>query len=378
MAVRVVGVASALPSNAYPQREIREVMRRWIGGDRRTERLLERVYAASAIDRRWSVLAGLSDGSSGDRGDALFVDERGAFRRPGTAERNARYVKEAPPLAETAARAALERVPTLGAGDVTHVITVSCTGFHAPGTDDHLVRALGLHPGTERYHVGFMGCYAAFPALRMARAFCRSDPDAVVLVVCVELCTLHLAPTRDLDNLLATSVFADGAAAAVVTARALRGRQLPLEILASATTLTDDSEREMAWTIGDHGFDMVLSSYVPRVLEAEVEGAVAPLLHAGGVTRDEVAHWAVHPGGRAILDKVAKGLELEPWQIAASREVLAHAGNMSSGSVLFVLERLVSCPNAATARAGLEPGDRVAALAFGPGLTVDAALFRAA
>ncbi|MBA2667808.1 MAG: type III polyketide synthase [Trueperaceae bacterium] len=375
MSVRIEATGTALPAHAYERAEVLDVMRRWVGGERRTDRLLERVYAASGIDRRWSVLDDLRPARCG----TLYLDDAGAFRSPGTGERNDRYIAEAPPLAERAARVALGRLPGFEADAITQLITVSCTGFHAPGTDDHLVRALGLSPSTERYHLGFMGCYAAFPALRMANAFCRADPDAVVLIVCVELCTLHLAPTREVDSILSTSVFADGAAAAVVSARDLRGEQLPLELLATSSALTVDGRQDMAWTIGDHGFDMVLTSYVPRVLEAEIATALAPLLERAGVTQDEVARWAVHPGGRAILDKVAIGLGLDRCALAASRDVLADAGNMSSATVLFVLERLTTSPGQGGAWSSdrrAEVGELIASFAFGPGLTVDSAIFK--
>lgn len=379
MAVTIVGLGTALPAYAYPQRDVEALMRRWIGGERRVDRMLARVYTHSGIEVRHSVLPEFVSGAAA----GLFGDVAGGtFARPSTGARNERYADEAPSLLERAARRALEAAPEALRDRVTHVVTVSCTGFMAPGVDDHLVRSLGLPASTERYHVGFMGCYAAFPALRMARAFCLADPSAVVLVAAVELCTLHLDPDHDVDSILSTSVFADGAAAALVTAADVGPGEHPgLELLASTTTLTTQGRQDMAWTIGDHGFDMVLTSYVPRALEAEAGAAVAPLLRAGAVSLDDVDAWAIHPGGRAILDKVALGLALPDAALAASRSVLAQAGNMSSATVLFVLERLLgrSCPDAACdvgapERAG--DGDVVAALAFGPGLTVDAALLR--
>lgn len=383
MNVRIVGIGTALPPFAYPQSQVEGLMHRWVGGERRTDRLLGRVYAHSGIDVRHSVLPEFAPAAA----PGLFGDvSAGVFARPTTGARNERYGREAPALLERAARRALAAAPEALRGRVSHVITVSCTGFQAPGVDDHLVRSLGLAATTERYHVGFMGCYAAFPALRMARAFCRAEPEAVVLVAAVELCTLHLDPGTDVDSILSTSVFADGAAAVVVSAADVpaAGQALPsLELVASTTTLTQDGQRDMAWTIGDHGFDMVLTSYVPRVLEAEAGAAVAPLLRAGGVALDDVDAWAVHPGGRAILDKVEQGLALPGAALAASREVLAQAGNMSSASVLFVLQRLLggACDDAALELPAAQPvpdGALVAALAFGPGLTVDAALLRVA
>ncbi len=398
MAVRIVGIGTALPPFIYPQAEVAAIMRRWIGGERRIDRTLERVYAASGIERRYSVLPDFVSGAE----PGLFGGrDAGSFGRPTTGSRNERYGETAPALVERAARRALAAAPASVRDRVTHVVTVSCTGFQAPGIDDHLVRSLGLGVRTERYHLGFMGCYAAFPALRMARAFCLADPNAVVLLASVELCTIHLDPMATVDSILSTSVFADGAAAVVVTAAdesaEAAGERAPaeparlgLELFASATTLTRDGQADMAWTIGDHGFDMVLTSYVPKVLEAEARAAVAPLLRAGALSLDDVDAWALHPGGRAIIDKVQLALELEPAAVAASREVLAETGNMSSASVLFVLQRLLGgrcedlAPRAGApappsdAPAGLPPapGAVFAALAFGPGLTVDSALLR--
>jgi predicted naringenin-chalcone synthase len=364
-------IGTALPPHRYPQPYVRAFMDRWIGGERRTDRLLDRVYAASGIDARHSVVADFQP-QPPDGHAPLFFAADGAFRSPTTGERNAAYAAHAPGLAEAAARRALAAAGELGPAAVTHLITVSCTGFMTPGVDLHLVRTLGLGGGVERYHLGFMGCFAAFPALRMAHAFCRADPRAVVLIVSVELCTLHLQPRADVDGVLSASVFADGAAAVLVSARAPSGSQRALALERSATAVTREGADDMAWTIGDHGFDMTLTAYVPRVLESEAAAALAPLFDGAEVARDAVRWWAVHPGGRAIVDKVVAALSLDEAAVAASRGVLRRAGNMSSATVLFVLEALMD-----PAADGPEPGERVAALAFGPGLTVDSALLRA-
>jgi predicted naringenin-chalcone synthase len=379
MATVLHAVGTAVPAHRYEQSYVREVMGRWLSGDRRTTKLLDRVYGASAIDARHSVLDDFlpvrepaSSGSPRPR-PPLFLDETtGGFRSASTGARNARYALEAGPLAVRAAQDAFRRVGSLRPADVTHLVTVSCTGFATPGTDLELVRALGLPADVERYHLGFMGCFAAFPALRLARAFCAQDPDALVLVVCVELCTLHLQDSADVDAILSGSVFADGAAAALLSGRAAGGEVRTLRLDATSTAVTRTGADEMAWTIGDHGFDMTLTAYVPRVLEAEAAEALAPLLTRAGVAVDDVPWWAVHPGGRAIVDKIVGALALPETAVAASREVLRLAGNMSSATVLFVLERLMD-----PAQPGPAPGEAVAALAFGPGLTVDGALFRA-
>lgn len=365
MAVYLHGVATVVPPTCYPQASAGELMQAWVGGERRTDHLLHRIYRHSGIHTRHSVVTDFAPGGP----TGLFLDpESGDFRIPGTAERNAVYAREAPPLFVEAARRALERAGGVVPEDVTHVVTVSCTGFVAPGPDLAVVRALGLAPSTERYHLGFMGCYAAFPALRMAQAFCRADPDAVVLVASVELCSLHLQASREVDDLVAGSVFADGGAATVVSSRAPRGRALRIERF--GTGVVYEGEDEMAWTIGDTGFEMVLSSYVPRIVGERAEEAVTPLLERAGVARSQVRRWAVHPGGRAILDRVAQGLGLPEEALAASREVLARYGNMSSATVLFVLERMLA--------SDAQAGEPIVAMAFGPGLTVDTAVLRTA
>lgn len=357
-------VASRVPENAYDQELIGEILRTRLEPGGVGERLSKRIYGVSGIRTRHSVIR---SGHNGSESDGLFFDqETGAFLSPTTGERNDRYVEAARPMFSETGRAALEG-SSFRAGDVTHVITVSCTGFFAPGPDYYMVRDLGLDPSTQRYHVGFMGCYAAFPALRMARAFCRADPGAVVLVVCLELCTVHLEPTEVVDNIVASSVFADGAAGVVVSSRNPSAARL--ELVHSVTHLAPDSEQDMAWRIGDRGFEMVLSTYVPKILGAQIGGIVDDLLEGTGTAREDIDHWLVHPGGRAILDHIEEALALPPAALGPSRRVLEANGNMSSATVLFVLEETLRNP-------GIAPGSLGYAMAFGPGLTVESALFR--
>jgi predicted naringenin-chalcone synthase len=216
-----------------------------------------------------------------------------------------------------------------------------------------------------------MGCYAAFPALRAAQSFCQADPHAVVLVVCVELCSIHLHSSNDPDTILASSLFSDGAAAAVVSGRPLAEHETVLDLDAFETALTPGGETDMAWKIGDAGFEMVLSGYVPHIIEQHIRGALAPLLAADPELADrpyaQIQRWAIHPGGRSILDKVQRNLELTDAQLQPSREVLRRYGNMSSATVLFVLQRILH-------DAGSAAQPRVCAMAFGPGLTVETAL----
>ncbi|MDN5755095.1 MAG: type III polyketide synthase, partial [Micrococcaceae bacterium] len=275
------------------------------------------------------------------------------------------------------ARSALAACPDLDPEDVTHVITVSCTGFYNPGPDYQIVRALGLPASTQRYHLGFMGCYAAFPALRAAKSFCEAEPDAVVLVVSTELCTLHVRSSNDPDTIMGSALFADGAAAAVVTARPAPAGTTSLELDAFETVLTPVGEESMAWNIGDEGFEMVLGTYVPHIIDEHIVGALAPLLaHDPSIGEEyaDLTHWGIHPGGRAILDKVQHRLGLDERQLEPARRVLNDYGNMSSATVLFVLKDILE----GVSEADDPAGERVCSMAFGPGLTVETALMTVA
>lgn len=361
------------------------------GRTRLAQRLTAAAFDASAIDTRHTVIEELDQQPRST--PPVFYDAKTAMvLSPSTGVRNAIYVERSPDLFLTAARRALAVAPGIEAQDVTHVITVSCTGFFAPGPDYAIVRELGLSPSTQRYHLGFMGCYAAFPALRAARSFCVSDPAAIVLVVCVEVCSIHLHASDDPDTIVASSVFSDGAAAAVVSGRVdLPGTDghAVIELDAFESILTPVGESDMAWAIGDHGFEMVLSRYVPAIIGKHISGALTPLLATdpdlSGRPASEIDLWAVHPGGRSILDKVQEALDLSEAQLAPSRATLREDGNMSSATVLFVLRRLLhgeggSCKdnNKDSREASQSDGNtarRICAMAFGPGLTVESALF---
>lgn len=333
-------------------------------------RLVSAAFGASGIERRHTVLE--EWGRSSGAVDSVFFDP--VARRilnPSTGARNRVYAREATDLFVRAAARALEACAGVEAGDVTHVVTISCTGFYAPGPDYQIVRGLGLDPTVRRSHLGFMGCYAALPGLRQAKAICAADPEAVVLVVSAELCTLHVRTSDDPDTIVASSLFGDGAAAAVVTGRELESSGPVLRLDDFETVLTPVGEEAMAWSIGDNGFEMVLGTYVPHIIDGHIVEALAPLLGRDGSLRGrsyaEIERWAVHPGGRSIVDKVEARLGLAAEQVAASREVLREYGNMSSATVLFVLKRILEDPSAGA-------GARVCAMAFGPGLTVETAL----
>ncbi len=352
-----------LPQYSYRQDYARDRMVGWLPG-KRNRRLIHGIYDHSGIDTRYSVLPDF-----GPNAEAVLFheDEDGRIIEPTTGERNRYYRECAGKLVVEAGRKALEKADGFKPSDVTHVVTVSCTGFYNPGPDLDLIKGLGLPQGTQRYNIGFMGCYAAFPALRMAHQFCQADPEAVVLVVCLELCSLHLQFREEADSLLANSLFADGAAAVLVSAREPRNNRPALAIESFVSALAPEGESEMAWEVGDRGFDIRLSTYVPGIIASNIGGLMETVFRNAPWKLDDIGTWAVHPGGRSIVDRVEKELNLNPEQLEDSRETLRQYGNMSAVTVLFVLHRILN-------RQGMDENHPICAMAFGPGLTIETAL----
>lgn len=384
-AASIIGIGTAVPPTRLAQAAVRDLFAGQPGADRLTRRLIAAAFGQSAIAERRTVLPELASRTSAEASASpVFVDADGRILHPPTGARNDVYVREAPGLFAAAARDALTRAG-VDASDVTHVVTASCTGFFAPGPDFRLVRDLGLRTTVSREHLGFLGCAAALPALRSSARICAADPSAIVLVACAELCTIHLRASSDPDQIVSSAVFADGAAAAVVTAAGSAAGASPrrrIELGTFATAITDDGETAMGWTIGDHGFEMTLTAEVPRIVGREVRAALAPVLAAGidagvdGARAEGDAGapdvpapdtlWAVHPGGRSILDRVEDALGLAPDALAHSRGVLRDHGNMSSATILFILRRLLDDP-------ATPDGAPLIAVAFAPGLTVESA-----
>ncbi|THG36142.1 type III polyketide synthase [Glaciibacter flavus] len=366
MTVTLRAIRTAVPPTVLVQEQVRDVFAAQPGLSRLAQRIVPTSFNVSGIDTRYSVIDELTFNEV--EGERQFFDpESGELLMPGTRARNELYIREATKLYVEAGRAAIDALEDVSIEDVTHVITVSCTGFYAPGPDYMLVRELGLKPSVQRYHLGFMGCYATMPALRTAKQFVEADPDAVVLVVSAELCTLHLRSSNDPDTIVASSLFADGAGAGIVSSRKPLPGETALALDRFETVITPVGEADMAWKIGDNGFEMILSTYVPHIIDEHIESAIAPLLAPEpDLVSDPAAavdHWAIHPGGRSILDKVEAKMQLSEQQLVPSRETLRDYGNMSSATIAFVLRHIVE--------GGASDGERVLAMAFGPGLTVE-------
>ncbi len=317
----------------------------------RLRAIFRRVVGRANIAHRYSFLNPMTGSGQFSSHDATEFYRPGNF--PSTARRMELFEKSAPMLMRMAVdRLALSEKERSG---ITHVLVTCCTGLYAPGLDFEIVDHLGLSADVERTVIGFMGCYAAINALKLARHIVRSDPKAGVLMVNLELCTLHFQETQDLEQVLSFLVFADGAAASLITAR-----EQGFALDSFKAVMVPETSGLITWKIRDLGFDMLLSGQVP--------GELGRALHTGGLMseRDSIDLWAVHPGGRSILDAVEKGLELPADALAASREVLSRFGNMSSATVMFVLQWIMQ---------QARPGQRGCAMSFGPGLTAETMRF---
>jgi predicted naringenin-chalcone synthase len=275
-----------------------------------------------------------------------------------------RYREYATPLALEASAEAL-RESGVEAGGVTHLVTVSCTGFSAPGFDVGLIKGLGMRATVERTHVGFMGCHGALNGLRVARGLVAAERRAVVLVCAVELCSIHYHYGWDPRRMVGNALFADGAAAVVV--RGVNGVDHgEWRHVASGACLFPESEAAMGWEVGDRGFEMTLSTKVPGLIGRHLRPWLDEWLGREGLGVEEVGSWAVHPGGPRILSELEGVLGLGPERLAISRQVLRDQGNMSSATVLFILREL--------RRIGAERP--CVALGFGPGLAAEVLLIR--
>lgn len=366
MSLAILGIGTATPPRRILQEDAAELATSFTSGftsgqvDR--DRTVAAIYRQTRIRSRGSVLLD-------DPGDAAWAQS--FFRPPSplepdgptTKRRMDRYAEEAGPLACAAAGRAVANAGIEGA-EITHLVTCSCTGFASPGFDHEVIASLKLPASTVRTHVGFMGCHGAFNAIRVADAFVTAWPESVPLVVCVELCSLHFQYGLRSDTVVANSVFADGAAAIVGGHPSRRRAAAAWTLDHQWSRILPDSRDQMGWAIGDHGFEMNLSAAVPRIIAHHLPAAVALGLAETNLAPADIGSWAVHPGGPRVLAAVEDALVLPAGALAVSRAVLAEHGNMSSGTILFILERLMR--NAAAAPC--------VAMAFGPGLTAELAL----
>jgi predicted naringenin-chalcone synthase len=348
----IVSIGLSNPGKPIPQSEISRFMQLAHQLDEQESRKLQFFYRMSGIDYRYSVL---HDFEKKDPLDFSFFPKNKTLSPfPGTKSRMEVFQKEAPLLAHQASKAALAQV-SIASGEITHLILVSCTGMVAPGLELDLVEKLGLNPSVERYCIHFMGCYAAFTGLKLADKILRAEQEAKVLVVAVELCTLHFQKEYTEDNLLANSLFGDGAAAAL-----LMNSEWGLGIKNYLSHILWEGRKDMAWAIGDFGFEMRLSHYIPALLDQGIQTLKEKFERRFRLSA--IPHFAIHPGGKQILQKVQEAFGLASEVNRHSIDVLKNFGNMSSVSILFVLERMM--------RDSTINGE-ILAMGFGPGLTLE-------
>lgn len=407
MSFQILGLGTAVPRHSIEQTAAMELAKHFSTQTKEQQRLLPVLYRRTGVKRRHSVLLEMAEEPAPhprtsfrssqhreqnqtatavsllnphpapDKAEVTqtfyLPAETPEDGGPTTSQRMEQYAAHAAELALQAASEAMEQADK-SSSNITHLVTVSCTGFQAPGVDLQLIRELGLPAGVSRSHIGFMGCHGALNGLRVARAFAESDPNACVLMVAVELCSLHQQYGWQPDRIVANALFADGAAA--VVGQKGDGNPRPpskstnsasqLHIVANGSCVLPDTEDVMSWRIGDHGFEMTLSPSVPGMIRETLGPWLSQWLQSHGCHLGEVKSWAIHPGGPRILSACGEALKLSDEQLRPSREVLSQFGNMSSPTVLFILNELIQ-----------HHADRPSvALAFGPGLAIEALLLQ--
>lgn len=323
---------------------------------------LRGLYQNSGVSKRGSVL--LKKDKSPDSPQQVFFTRQKNIEDmgPGTKERMMVFEKEAPLLALESSRAALLDAG-VKPGEITHLVLVSCTGFSAPGLDLSLINGLPLSPSVERVQIGFMGCHGMINGFRVAKAFAEQDPKHKVLLTSVELTSLHYTYGQDVGALIANALFADGSSSCVIGTAGSNPR--PWVVKATGSFFFPNSDKHMSWQIGDYGFEMRLSSKVPELIGTQLKPWLLKWLGKEGLGLKDIRSWAVHPGGPRVMDAVEKNLSLPKGTVDVSREILKEHGNMSSATILFIIDKLK--------RAGVP--QPCVALGFGPGLVVEAALF---
>ncbi|MEZ6065905.1 MAG: 3-oxoacyl-[acyl-carrier-protein] synthase III C-terminal domain-containing protein [Planctomycetaceae bacterium] len=359
MSAVLEGLGTALPVHQMSQEDALAMTIDIVCGDRRQDRLASMLFKRSGVANRHTCVP--HPIAYEWVGEEL---RRGKSRGPSTGERMRMYADRAPELAAESCRRALAAAGR-SARDISHLVTVSCTGFDAPGVDISLFETLDLRPTVQRINVGYMGCHGAMNGLRAARGLLAAEPNAVVLLNATEMCSLHYRFTWDDEGVIGNALFADGSASLVLSNSPVE-RGLGYRIAATGSCLLPDSKQAMSWTIGDHGFEMTLTSLVPERIEEHLRPWLSEWLGDAGLALDDVAHWIVHPGGPRILEAVESSLSLDRVQTQPSWDVLSECGNMSSPTVLFILECVLR---------GTIKGPAVL-LGFGPGLMAEACLLR--
>ena len=360
----ITAIGTATPEHRFSQAEIAEFMLKAMALNNGDSRKLKKIFTSSGIDYRHSVLEDYGK----IKDFTFYADTLDLEPFPSTEKRLYVFRQNALALSLASLKNLFENLPVFNIQTVTHLIVVCCTGMYAPGLDIDLVTALKLPTTVQRTAINFMGCHAAFNALKIADALCRGNDQAKVLIVCTELCSLHFQRPASEDNLIANALFADGSASLLVESRAAGALSLEVEDFHSELAIEGSSD--MAWTIGNLGFEMRLSTYVPELIKNGISELTQSLLKKISVDFSDIHHFAIHPGGKRILQVIQEKLNISEFQNEAAYAVLRNYGNMSSPTVLFVLKEIVKKLNERN------EGERILSFAFGPGLTLESMVLK--
>lgn len=360
----ITAIGTANPKHKQPQAQTAELIADSLNLKPSERRLLKSVYRATGIEQRHSVLSDYCKSP----GEFEFFPNTADAPFPSTASRMKIYKENALDLALSAIEDCLSRLDDFNSGKITHLITVSCTGMYAPGIDIEIVHRLNLNSWINRTAINFMGCYGAFNAIKIANSICKSEPDATVLIVCVEICTIHFQKSMSIDNIISNSIFADGAAAVLIQSTPENNKYFTLENFYN--DLLPQSSQEMAWHIGDNGFDIVLSTYVPDIIQGGIAAFIYKLLNQYDLTLPDIDYFAIHPGGLKILEACETALNITKDDNKYSYQTLSSYGNMSSATILFVLKAIWDDIN------DKDHQKNIFSCAFGPGLTLESMMLK--
>ncbi len=352
---KILSIGTAVPEFKHKQDDILQFMQRVYAPNETDRRKLKFLYGRGGIDTRYSVIPDYSLPASSWQ---FYPPTENLEPFPNLELRMEWYNQHAAGLSLKAIENCVEN---FSSQSITHIITVSCTGMSAPGLDLELLELLQLPNTTFRTSINFMGCYAAIHALKIADAFCKADKNANVLIVCTELCTLHFQNENTFDNMTSSMLFSDGAAAILVTGNE---EQIGLSIDHFYSTVALKGKKDMAWELSSKGFLMTLSGYIADLIEEDFDGLVNRALAAASLDKDNISHWCIHPGGKKILESVHKSLGLSNGQMDPCFQILKEYGNMSSPTVLFVLQKIMKELNSGAK-------EKIFGAAFGPGLTME-------
>ncbi|HMJ48936.1 MAG TPA: type III polyketide synthase [Ferruginibacter sp.] len=356
---KIVSIATAVPEYKHEQENILTFMQSVYAMNEVDKRKMKFLYHQSGINTRYSVLP---DYSLPANDWAFYPATENLEPFPNLELRMEWFNKAAPKLSVNAIEMCIEN--KVARDEITHLITVTCTGMSAPGLDLQVIEAMGLPNNIFRTSVNFMGCYAAIHALKLADTICKSDKNAKIVIVCTELCTLHFQKDNSMDNIASSLLFGDGAAAVLVTHDDAEHNGLHIKDFYSEVSFK--GKKDMSWQLSSSGFLMTLSGYIPDLIEEDFNSLTQNALQHAGHTKEDISHWCVHPGGKKILTAIEKSIDIPAESLQHSYNVLRDYGNMSSPTILFVLKEIMT---------GLENSKKKKAnifgAAFGPGLTLE-------